>query len=152
MMYRSRWASRHNQKVILGVWIQRSFFEKILRAAKPTQGSKDHDEQARNTPCRLQWDPDHLPDGSPHVARRAIQIGIKGPLAHEYASVDRSVSPILGIVDATPFATEQRRVLDGMKRAARAQPASSDLQVARERIYLGLPSALADAIGVSAGE
>ena len=28
--------------------------------------------------CTWQWDPDHLPDGSKHPGRRAIQVGAAG--------------------------------------------------------------------------
>eukprot|EP01052_Picozoa_sp_SAG31_P017954 SAG31_NODE_1252_length_9108_cov_24.066711_3_plen_420_part_00 len=149
MMYRSKWATRHNQQMVLGVWLKRTFFERLLGSAKSTRpGSAGHPEQAKNTPCRFQWDPDHLPNGDAHVSRRAIQIGVKGELAEQYASEDTSVSPILQIVDVTPFVKEQKRLLDSMARAARAQPARSPLMVARERVYTGLPHALTQCIGV----
>ena len=83
------------------------------------------------------------------MSRRAIQIGIKGPLADQYASEDKTVSPILGIVDITPFVKQQKRLLDGMKRSARAQPMGSNLMVARERVYTELPDGLMQGIGLA---
>jgi hypothetical protein len=83
------------------------------------------------------------------VSRRAIQIGIKGPLADQYASEDKTVSPILGIVDVASFVKQQKRLLDGMKRSAKAQPAGSELMVARERVYTELPDGLAQGIGLA---
>lgn len=162
------WGKKHNQRVVLGIWLKRSFFEDVLRHAKNTQPkdrvgggrtevySDDDDAETAssgkkklNQPCRLQWDPDHLPDGSSHVSRRAIQIGIKGEWAARFASADRDVSPILRIVDVTSFVRDQAKILDGAKRSKRKQMHKSELMVARERIYRGLPPALAAGIGLS---
>jgi hypothetical protein len=46
---------------------------------------------------RLQWDPDHDPQGNPIKKRRAIQLGLKGLAS--FSSGD----DILDIVDMTPF-------------------------------------------------
>jgi hypothetical protein len=52
---------------------------------------------------RLQWDPDHYPNGDRHVKRRAIQLGLKG------VQTFSSGEDILHIEDITPFVVEQRK-------------------------------------------
>jgi hypothetical protein len=71
MMYRSKWGTKHDQQRTLAVWIKRSSFEQLMSRAVV---NKSHEEMkagekykkpkgARGT-VRLQWDPDHRPDGS----------------------------------------------------------------------------------------
>mmetsp|Transcript_15362 Transcript_15362/g.21490 ORF Transcript_15362/g.21490 Transcript_15362/m.21490 type:complete len:295 (-) Transcript_15362:134-1018(-) len=152
MMYRSGWACKKNQEVILGIWIKRNFFERLLRAAKSTQHGKYAKNEngskcaKGNKPCRLQWDPDHLPRGEKHLYRKAIQIGIKGELAEEYAS-GKGKTPILKITDVTPFVREQSRILNKSKEKQAHK--IKNLWVARERIFAGLPEDLAQEIRLS---
>ena len=84
-MYRSQWATAHNQEHILAIWLRRSAFDSYLSHAISTQhtGHPKADEKELNTKdfsglIRLQWDPDHHPHGQPVNVRRAIQLGLKG--------------------------------------------------------------------------
>jgi len=91
MMYRSGWATKEGQEVVLAVTITRAGFDEILAAAV-TKGPSN---------VRLQWDPDHNPSGHP-VERRAIQLGLRGAVLAKYAR-----PWIRKIEDITPFVREQ---------------------------------------------
>ena len=112
MMYRSKWASRSNQQRILAIWLRRSAFDSYLARAvrSKTQGSPldqqpvvsdDAGEARARGRVRLQWDPDHHPDGTPVLGRRAIQLGLK--LMDSFLDG----RDILRIVDITPFVQNQ---------------------------------------------
>jgi hypothetical protein len=109
MMFRSGWASKIGQERILGVRLKREFFERALRSAVASafdaskHGSIDAWREAlRASEVRLQWDPDHTPSGTP-LARRAIQLGLRGSTLAEYAG-----PAILEILDLTPLAVAER--------------------------------------------
>jgi len=74
MMYRSGWASKEGQKRILGVWLKREGFDRILSLA--LTGHDEKEKGVARSPVRLQWDPDHTPSGG-NVQRRAIQLGMR---------------------------------------------------------------------------
>ena len=57
---------------------------------------------------RIQWDPDHLPNGNKVEARRAIQLGIRGQMLNRL-----SKEFILGIEDITEFVLENKIKVDG---------------------------------------
>ncbi|MES1909485.1 MAG: hypothetical protein MHM6MM_002214 [Cercozoa sp. M6MM] len=97
MCYRSGWNSKPNQERTLAIWLKRSAFLEILNDAvisrfpheaaaagkfKFTDETEFRDwcqERKNDTTrsfVRLQWDPDHLPNGH-KTQRRAIQLGIK---------------------------------------------------------------------------
>jgi hypothetical protein len=40
-------------------------------------GKKKGKKGEKKFRVRLQWDPDHLPDGERHVYRKAVQLGLK---------------------------------------------------------------------------
>ena len=63
-------------------------------------------EKLAQSEVRLQWDPDHNPNGG-KLDRRAIQIGIKGSLLAKFAK-----EWIVSIEDITPFVHEQKKILD----------------------------------------
>lgn len=92
MMYRSGWATKPNQERILAIQITQEGFNEILRVAKPV-GQGD---------VRLQWDPDHDPQGTKIIDRRAIQLGLTGAIKERF-----SREFIVKIFDVTPFAREQ---------------------------------------------
>ena len=75
MMYRSGWASKKDQEHVLAVRITRAGFDHILSLALTGQAEK---AAGRKEPVqvRLQWDPDHRPNGEA-LPRRAIQLGLK---------------------------------------------------------------------------
>ena len=52
---------------------------------------------------RLQWDPDHAPDGG-RLARRAVQLGLRGSALRELAE-----EALLEVIDMTGFVEEQRK-------------------------------------------
>ncbi len=83
MMYRSGWGTKLGQEYTLALRLKRDFFEKILLNAGWSSYATDrylsHEEwkhHVQNTTVRLQWDPDHLPNGDKE-ARKAIQLGLK---------------------------------------------------------------------------
>lgn len=84
MMYRSDWGRSNNQEVILAISLRRSFFDSLLEMAVPS--SFDHSlfethqawaSAVQQSDVRLQWDPDHHPNGAKEE-RRAIQLGLRG--------------------------------------------------------------------------
>ena len=72
MMFRSNWGSKHNQTHILAIWLHREAFDRYLQQAR----CKGSVRGAEGT-VRLQWDPDHFPNGHRHPYRRAVQLGLK---------------------------------------------------------------------------
>ena len=96
MMFRSGWAQKENQERILAIRLKRTGFDEILsKAVGPNRQSTKEDE------VRLQWDPDHLPNGEKVAERRAIQLGIHGKmfekLSHEFII---NISDITDLVNA----------------------------------------------------
>jgi hypothetical protein len=121
MMFRSGWAMKEGQEVVLAVTIARAAFDEILRAAV-TKGPSD---------VRLQWDPDHGPSGHP-VERRAIQLGLRGAVLAKYAR-----EWIRRIEDITPFVHEQHAAYRAGGKEALVTPI--------ERIY---PVPVGNSLGV----
>jgi len=109
MMYRSGWAEKEGQEVILSITLKRAFFDEILSLAVPssfgasTYASHTEWKSAVNqSDVRLQWDPDHSPNGAP-LERRAIQLGLRGEILERYGKEE----PV-DITDITSFVVEQR--------------------------------------------
>jgi hypothetical protein len=140
MMYRSKWASRSNQQRILAIWLRRSAFDSYLMRAvhSKMQGSSPDQQPVVSNDAvgvrlkgrvRLQWDPDHHPDGTPVLGRRAIQLGLK--------QVDSFLDgrDILRIVDITSFVQNQytTAVFPRGRRRCRDQP--DQLRVPIANIY-----------------
>ncbi len=145
MMYRSGWGTKEGQEIILAVRLRRAAFDAILAEAVPSTFPRDlypsqdawRDAVARSQ-VRLQWDPDHDPSGVP-VARRAIQLGLRGATLASYAR-----DWILEIKDVSDFVEEQR---------ARAHPPYVSLLTPTERVYPVADFAVAARLGVTyAGE
>lgn len=110
MMYRSGWGTKEGQEVILAVRLKRSAFDEVLTAAVPSNfvpevyaSEKEWKQAAKNSSVRLQWDPDHHPNGSP-LERRAIQLGLRGEILVSYAQ-----DWIINIEDISEFVQEQRQ-------------------------------------------
>lgn len=108
MMYRNGWATKVGQEVVLAIHLKREAFERYLKQAVYSSYQSDlyvsreeWQKKVKNSSIRLQWDPDHNPYGA-KLERRAIQIGIRGKEAVNYAKDD-----ILEIEDITPFVKEQ---------------------------------------------
>lgn len=127
MMFRSGWAMKAGQERVLAVRLKRSFFDEVLNSAVASTFDSfafaSHDawkEALATSDVRLQWDPDHDPNGTP-VERRAVQLGLRGRTLHRYGKEE-----LLGIEDITSFVAEQREhVTDAQQR----------LQTPLERVY-----------------
>ncbi|SDR82453.1 protein of unknown function [Polaribacter sp. KT25b] len=117
MMYRAGWAKKEHQQKILAIEISKSNFEVLLEEAVHSDFKEEiyvtkenWKSQLAKSKVRLQWDPDHGPDGE-KLERRAIQIGIKGDLLEKFGK-----EWIISIEDITAFAHEQKTILDSKKR------------------------------------
>jgi len=126
MMYRCGWSSKENQEVTLAIRIRRTAFDAILALAVHSAyvpGIYSNEDEWRRrvagSDVRLQWDPDHDPQGRP-VERRAIQLGLRGEVLRKY-----SREWILGVEDISDFVREQRARMD----------AGGDLQMPLEKPY-----------------
>ena len=108
MMYRNGWGTKEGQEVVLAIHLKRDFFEEVLAQAayssyksnvyESQEAWRNHMSQAN---VRLQWDPDHYPNGEKHT-RRAIQLGLKNEMIAEYAK-----DAIIEIEDISKFVAEQ---------------------------------------------
>lgn len=112
MMYRSGWGRKEGQEVTLAVTIPRTLFDEILAIAVPStfeasryRDANDWKEALATSEVRLQWDPDHAPDGAPQQ-RRAIQLGLRGDILRRYAERE-----VIRIEDISGFVAEQREFL-----------------------------------------
>ncbi len=110
MMYRSGWATKQGQERILAVRLRRQFFDELLLHAVPSTFDETRfanratwQSALAASEVRLQWDPDHDPGGR-RVARRALQLGLRGTALRRYGEQEATV-----IDDVTDIATEQRR-------------------------------------------
>ncbi len=137
MMYRSGWAAKPSQERILAIRLRRDNFLALLDVAVHSSASASTlpneavwREAVATSDVRLQWDPDHAPDGTPQP-RRAVQLGLRGQFLRVFAQ-----SWPLTIEDITPFVVEQRVHL--------GTPA---LHVPIERV-LDVPEATARRIGL----
>ncbi len=113
MMYRCGWAQKKDQDRVLGIWLKKSDFDIILGEAvyssfQPDayQTRENWKEELADKEVRLQWDPDHDVYGEKQE-RRAIQLGIKGKLLHEFGT-----EMIVEIIDMTPFVKAQKLLID----------------------------------------
>ena len=109
MMYRSGWGTKPGQEVTLGLRIRRPFFDRLLREAVESSFEEamlstleDWKRAIVESDVRLQWDPDHAPDGA-KLARRAVQLGLRGDALKALAT-----SELVEVIDMSPFVEEQR--------------------------------------------
>lgn len=110
MMYRSGWAGKTGQERVLAIHIHRAGFDHILKHAvhstfiPAVYGSHEQwQAQVKASTVRLQWDPDHAPNGQA-LARRAIQLGLSGQTLQQYG---KQGGYIQHIEDITPFVHAQ---------------------------------------------
>ena len=108
MMYRSGWGRKENQEVTLAVRLRRDAFDTILGQAVPStyvealyRTPAEWKREVDRSDVRLQWDPDHDPAGAKRD-RRAIQLGLRGPVLASYAR-----EWILSVEDISDFVAEQ---------------------------------------------
>jgi hypothetical protein len=114
MMYRSGCGTKPGQEMTLGLRLRRGFFDGLLaQAVVSSFEQSDYPSveawraavQASNV--RLQWDPDHAPDGRP-LERRAIQLGLRGAVLEAFGQRE-----LLEVIDMTDFVAEQRPYQSG---------------------------------------
>lgn len=112
MMYRSGWGTKPGQEVTLAIWLSIEAFESILKEAvhasfieRVYDSREDWSAAVKNSDVRVQWDPDHQPNGA-KLERRAIQLGLRGKFLQRYAH--EWIHRIEGISD---FVAKQRRNL-----------------------------------------
>ncbi len=113
MMYRCGWAEKVNQERVLGIWITKTGFTKILEEAVYSSYKAEIYETRENWKAalnsknvRLQWDPDHDIYGKKQE-RRVIQLGLKNELVTEL-----NQNMIQKIVDMTEFVKTQKSIID----------------------------------------
>ncbi len=114
MMYRSGWGTKEGQEMTLGLRVRRAFFEALLASAVPSSfdARRDGDRAAWQaavtaSDVRLQWDPDHAPDGD-RLARRAVQLGLRGQALQALAGPE-----LLEVIDLSDFVAAQRAFAQG---------------------------------------
>ena len=114
MMYRSGWGTKEGQEATLGLRIRRPFFESLLQQAVPSSFEPERyatgqawQDAVASSEVRLQWDPDHAPDGS-KLARRAIQLGLRGDALRALATHE-----LLEVIDMSDLVAEQRAAAHG---------------------------------------
>jgi hypothetical protein len=144
MMYRSGWGTKEGQECSLGVRIRRAFFDRILVQAVPSTYAVERYETrdawqvalaSSRRPVAVGPRPRH-PAGE-KVARRAIQLGLRGDVLHAFATTET-----LDVIDMTAFVAEQR--------AFSARDRWPQLQTPEERVYRPLDPAAADNAGLDA--
>ena len=108
MMYRSGWGTKAGQEVVLAIWLKRKAFDKILTYAVHSSyipelypSKAEWQLTLRQSPVRLQWDPDYNPCQKP-MKRRAIQLGLRGWILSSYAR-----NWIENIEDISDFVNQQ---------------------------------------------
>lgn len=109
MMFRSGWATKEGQEVVLALHLARAGFDEILASAVPSTWDRaryaeraEWERAVAASDVRVQWDPDHTPGGH-KVERRTIQLGLRG------GALRRLVEEwTLAIEDVTPFVAAQR--------------------------------------------
>jgi O-acetyl-ADP-ribose deacetylase (regulator of RNase III) len=128
MMYRSGWATKPGQEHILAIRMTREGFDQICKTAvKSSFDRAGFSSEAQwkaavqASDVRLQWDPDHLPNGGP-TERRAVQLGLRGQALRLFSD-----QWIREIEDVTAFVHEQYAVLQKQGTAALITPS--------ERVY-----------------
>jgi len=114
MMYRSGWAMKPGQECILAIKLKKEGFSKILSEAVHSSFQVDvYDDRAawqdalQNSEVRLQWDPDHDPQGE-KLTRKAIQLDLRGNILQQFNN-----DWIIEIEDITSFVAEQRVFAQG---------------------------------------
>lgn len=141
MMYRAGWATKENQVRILAIKIKHEGFNKILTEAVHSSFQshiyKNHEEwktSLANSSVRLQWDPDHNPQGE-KLERKAIQLGIRGEMLHQL-----NQEWITEILDITDFVKEQHIFAKGD---------FAELMVPFERVQIYKDQVIIDNLGLT---
>ena len=115
MMYRSGWGTKEGQEITLALRLRRTFFDSLLADAVPSSWDRtlfnteeEWSQAVARSSVRLQWDPDHHPNGAA-LDRRAIQLGLRDEALEAFGQRE-----LLEVIDLTEFVAEQRlRMLTG---------------------------------------
>jgi Domain of unknown function (DUF4291) len=106
MMYRSGYATKPGQEVVLGIDITREGFEWALKNAALSKftpavhaSREEWEGLLTEKPVRIQWDPERDWRLEPVQAVRAIQIGLSGEAVERYVT-----EWVMCIEDVTPVA------------------------------------------------
>lgn len=109
VMYRSGGGAREGHEVIVGLRVRRAFFDGVMAQAVASTYQPDRHASREAwkaafdaSEVRLQWDPDHDPQGG-KLARRAVQLGLRGKTLEAFAGRE-----LLEVIDMTSFVDEQR--------------------------------------------
>jgi hypothetical protein len=144
MMYRSGWGTKAGQEVTLAIRLRRDAFDSILAQAVHSSFVPEiyGDEvtwkaAVAQSAVRLQWDPDHAPNGAKRE-RRAIQLGLRGEVLACYAR-----EWPLAIMDISDFVAQQRP-------HARSAATYDQLLTPREEVYPAQDAPTAARLGLSA--
>ncbi|MFN6558915.1 MAG: DUF4291 domain-containing protein [Nostoc sp. ChiSLP01] len=142
MMYRSEWGTKTGQEVVLAIWIKRSGFDEILRAAVHSSfipelyaNTSVWQKALKQSQVRLQWDPDHHSSGA-KLERRAIQLGLRSHMLAAYAK-----DWILNIEDISGFVQKQRQKI---------KSGCEQLITPQETVYSVFDSETQEKLGLSA--
>ncbi len=146
MMYRSSWAQSEGQEVVLAIRLRRTFFDSLLEHAVPSSfvpelfESQDAWKAAvSRSDVRLQWDPDHDPNGG-KCERMAVQLGIRGETLKAYGKKE-----IVEIIDMSEFVSQQRQFIGDWKSEKLVTPAEQvyvpSIEVAARNVGLALKQA-----------
>lgn len=129
MMYRCGWATKENQEVVLALRLGRPFFDSVLAQAVASSweasglcNREDWAAAVAASDVRLQWDPDHDPQGRP-VRRRAIQLGLRGGMLDAFGKQE-----LLEVIDMTEFVVAQKTLFN--------RTGVTELRMPIERQYL----------------
>ncbi|MFO0979030.1 MAG: DUF4291 family protein [Planctomycetaceae bacterium] len=134
-----------NQTVVtLAIRIVRSAFEELLAEAVHSTfnphvyaAANDWKKAVEDSDVRLQWDPDHGPNGNP-LPRRAIQLGLRGSALRRYAR-----DWIIEIENISAFVESQRKVVESGDLGQLVTPMESVFEVTN--------SAIANRLGLDHG-
>ena len=109
MMFRCGWATKSGQERVLAIRVKLNGFDQILADSVVSTHNDENDDawkrELKASDVRLQWDPDHLPNGDRvPTNRRAIQLGLRGAMLMRFSS-----EFILAIEDITEFVLTQSK-------------------------------------------
>jgi hypothetical protein len=143
MMYRSNWGRSVGQEIVLAIRLRRTFFDSLLEQSVPSSFDQtnftsqvDWKTAVGQSHVRVQWDPDHLPNGAKEE-RRAIQLGLRGATLEAYGTRE-----IVEIIDMSDFVASHRDNAVSENFDKLITPA--------ERVYRPLPEDVGQRIGLDA--
>ena len=126
MMYRSQWGQSEGQEVVLALRIKRKFFDSLLAQAVPSSfdsrkfaSREEWAAAVEKSDVRLQWDPDHMPNGE-KCERRAIQLGLRGTTLEAYGKRE-----LVEVIHMSDFIAEQRQHIRDWKNGTLFTPTES---------------------------